>query len=110
SPDAPSSWRAILQRPVALLYRRCVDIDLAAELAEFFRHLRHALLLFVERGGVVAHLLGDLHGAELRPAPPDKRRDLVGLFRQGFVVEFPRGIGIEREVELIDPAELEARA
>ena len=34
----------------------------------------------------------------------------VGLFRQGLVVEIARGIGVEREVELVLPAELEAGA
>src|SRR5262245_60014982 len=52
------------QRPVARLHGLGVDVHLAAHLAEFLRHLRHAAFLFVQRGGVVAHVLGDLHGAE----------------------------------------------
>jgi hypothetical protein len=44
----------------------------------------------------------DLHRAEVR--------DLVRLLGQRFVVVAARGVGIEREVELGDPAELEARA
>ena len=36
-------------------------------------------------------------------------RDLVRLLRQRLVVEVARGIGIEREVELVLPAELESR-
>ena len=41
------------------------------------------------------------HGAEVR--------GLRAFLRQGLVVEFAGGLGIEREVELILPAELEAR-
>ena len=72
-----------LTAPDALLHRRGVDIDLAAQLPEFLRHLRHALLLVVERGGVVAHVLGDLHGAEFVPAHGAEMRDLVRLLGSG---------------------------
>ena len=41
------------------------------------------------------------HGAEVR--------GLGAFLRQGFVVELARGFGIEREIELIFPAEFEAR-
>ena len=37
-------------------------------------------------------------------------RQLVRLLRQRGVVVLPRGVGIERQVELVEPAELEARA
>ena len=36
-------------------------------------------------------------------------RHLVRFLRQRLVVEQPRGFGIEPEIELIDPAEVEAR-
>jgi hypothetical protein len=36
-------------------------------------------------------------------------RELGALLRQGFVVEFLRLLRIDAEVELIGPAELEAR-
>ena len=36
-------------------------------------------------------------------------RELGAFLRQGFVVEFLRLLGVETEVELIGPAELEAR-
>src|SRR5260370_32817519 len=52
--------RSGLQRLITLLHRRRVHIHLMPELPEFLRHLRHALLLVVERGGVVAHVLRDL--------------------------------------------------
>ena len=35
-------------------------------------------------------------------------RDLVRLLGQGLVVVFARGVGVEREVELVVPAEVEA--
>src|SRR5258708_3153600 len=37
-------------------------------------------------------------------------RDLVRLLGQRLVVVLARGVGVEREVELVDPPELEARA
>jgi hypothetical protein len=36
-------------------------------------------------------------------------RNLVGLLGEGLVVILARGVGIEREVELVVPAEVEAR-
>ena len=41
------------------------------------------------------------HGAEVR--------DLGRILGQGFVVEFARLVGVEAEVELVFPAEFEAR-
>src|SRR6202521_2193019 len=57
-----------LERAVACLHGLRIVVDLAAHLAEFLRHLRHAGFLVVERGRIVAHVLGDLHRAEFRPA------------------------------------------
>ena len=37
-------------------------------------------------------------------------RDLVGVFGESRVVEFLGGFGVEGEVELVFPAELEAGA
>jgi len=37
-------------------------------------------------------------------------RHFVRVLRQRLVVIFQRGVGIERQVELVDPAEVEARA
>ena len=36
--------------------------------------------------------------------------DLVGVLRQGRVVVFARGVGVQPKVELVLPAEVEARA
>src|SRR6185503_16010526 len=68
------------------------------------RALREAQL-----GGIRAHFLRDLHRAELRPAHRAEVRALRALGRQRLVVERARRVGVERQLELILPAELEAR-
>src|SRR5205807_737660 len=68
------------------------------------RLLRHA------GGGIVADLLADLHRAEFRPAHRAEMGELGALGRQGLVVELLRRLGVEREVELVAPAELETGA
>src|SRR5579883_880811 len=78
-------------------------VELAAAGFELVAHLLHALL------GIVADVLRDPHGAELRPAHRAEVRRLVRVLGQGLVVELLRGRRIERQVELVDPAELEAR-
>ena len=100
---------AIIQQRVSGL-----AIQLAALLHEFHRLLFHA---FIERGllvhallrGEVAHVLGDFHRAETRAAHRAEMRDLAGFPGQGFVVEFARLVRVEAEVELVFPAEFEAR-
>ncbi|CAM2159159.1 200 kDa antigen p200 [Paraburkholderia tropica] len=57
----------------------------------------------------VAHVLRDLHRAEVRAAHRAEVRDLGRVLRQRFVVEFTRLVRIEAEVELVFPAELETR-
>jgi hypothetical protein len=59
--------------------------------------------------GVFAHVFGDFHAAEMRAAHGAEMRGLGAFLRQGFVVEFARGLGVEREVELVFPAEFKAR-
>src|SRR5437773_1992818 len=97
------------------LARSGLAVDLAAALPELLRLLAqplrehdglggHALLR-----GVFPHFLRDLHRAELRAAHRAEVRDLRALGGQRLVVELARGLGIEREIELILPAELEAR-
>src|SRR5262249_21842746 len=73
---------------------RGLHVDLAL-LPELERHLLHA------GGGVVPHLLRELHGAELRPAHRTEMRHLGALGRQRLVVERTRRHRIEREIELI---------
>src|ERR1043165_1071326 len=75
------------------------NIKLAAFLRELLRLLVHGL----------AHLLRDLHRAEVRPAHGAEMRRLGPLGRQRGVVKLLRRLRIERQVELILPAELEAR-
>ena len=64
----------------------------------------------VQRRRVVAHVLRDLHRAEFWSAHRAEMRDLVRFLRQRLVVEGSRSLRIEPEVELVLPAEVEARA
>ena len=59
-------------------------------------------------GGVFADVFGDLHGAEVGAAHGAEVGALGSVLRQRFVVVFAGGDGIEGEVELVFPAELEA--
>lgn len=101
-------------------------VDLAASLLESLSHAGHAalhlshhlLLLAIHADQldlnglqlccVVTHVLSDLHGAELGPAHGAEVSHLAGLLRQGLVVVGTGGVGIQRQIELILPAELEA--
>ena len=82
---------------------------------ELRAHLRHPGLGFrlqrlpriILRRRVLADVVADLHRAEFRAAHGTEMRGLVGLFRQGRVVVFAGGFGVEAEVELVFPAELE---
>ena len=57
---------------------------------------------------VLAHVLRDLHGTEMRTAHGAEVRGLCAFLRQCLVVEIARGFGIEREIELIFPAKFES--
>ncbi len=72
-------------------------------------HLGHAFFGLVGFHGV-ADVLADLHAAEFGAAHGAEVGGLVGLFREGLVVVFAGGFGVEAEVELVFPAELEPRA
>ena len=80
------------------------------ELAGFFFHAFFEGLLFGEAllGGVFADILGDFHRAEVRAAHGAEVGGFRAVLREGFVVEFTRGFGVEAEVELVLPAEFEA--
>src|SRR6516164_6782537 len=78
-------------------------VKLGAGLDEFLGLLSHPALR------IVADLLGDLHRAELGPTHRAEMRELGALGRQGLVVELLGRLRVERQVELVAPAELEAR-
>src|SRR5207248_7600107 len=84
---------------------RSRHVELTAPGTEFLRHLAQTL-----GARLLAHLVRDAHGAELRPAHRAEVRELVALLRQRRIVEGAGGLGIERQVELVLPAEIEARA
>jgi hypothetical protein len=109
---------------VAFLHRvRGIDVNHLAHLAEFLRHLLHALLggeciaigdrplvRIIQRRRIIPHVLRDLDRTELRPAHRAEVRDLVRFLGQGLAVIAARRVGIEPEVELADLAEFEPRA
>src|SRR5881392_3187225 len=81
---------------------RSRHVELTAPGAEFLRHLAQTL-----GARLLAHLVRDAHGAELRPAHRAEMRELVALLRQRRIVEGAGGLGIERQIELVLPAEIE---
>ena len=58
---------------------------------------------------VAPHVFRYLHATEVRAAHAAKVRGFGTFAGKGFVVEFARGLGIEREIELVFPAKFEAR-
>src|SRR5579884_1902666 len=78
-------------------------VNLGAVFDELFRLLGHAFF------GELPHLLRDLHRAEMRTAHRAKMGDFGALCGQRLVVELTRRLGIQRKIELIFPAEIEAR-
>src|SRR5689334_16944299 len=67
------------------------------------------LLVELVLRGVVPDLLCNLHRAEVRAAHRAEVRELGPLLRQRLVVVLARDLWVEGEVELVFPAELEAR-
>src|SRR6056297_127436 len=90
-------------------------VDARVVLAEFDGLLFHSavnrLVRIIEAAAarVVAYLLGNLHRTELGPAHGAEVRDLVRLLGQCLVVILAGALGVQAEVELIVPPELEAR-
>ena len=68
--------------------------------------LRTGILLARE----IPHLLRDLHAAEFRAAHAAEMRGLGAFGGERLVVILLGGVGVEREVELVAPAEFEAGA
>ena len=94
-------------------------IELAPGFLIDLAHFRHALfgLFGGDEGGAVlilqlrelADFLADLHRAEFRPAHAAEMRRLGAFGRERLVVVLLGGVGVERQVELVAPAEFEAR-
>lgn len=94
-------------------------IQLAAGILIDLTHFRHALLGLFRRNEARAvlilqlrelpHFLADLHRAEFGAAHAAEMRRLGALCGQGLVVVLLGGVGVERQVELVAPAEFEAR-
>ena len=75
----------------------------------FHTPLQCGLFIHALRGGVVAHFLRDFHGAKMGAAHGAEMRDLGGIFGQRFILKIARLVGVEAEIELVFPAEFEAR-
>ena len=94
-------------------------IQLAPRILIDLAHFRHALLGLFRRdeaGAVLIlqlrklpHLLADLHRAEFRAAHAAEMRRLGALGGERLVVVLLGGVGVEAQVELVAPAEFEAR-
>src|SRR5205085_7302530 len=89
------------------------QVDPAAGLGELGRFLFQAeadglLVAHAVFGGVGPHVGGDPHGAELRPAHGAEVGRLGAGGGQRLVVVRAGPFGVEREVELVLPPELEA--
>src|SRR6185369_1687006 len=96
--------------PISLLL---LDVNLGAGLFKLLGLLLQPALdrnhfIHVVLGRVLANLLSDLHRAEVRAAHRTEVRELGSLLWQRFVVILLGKLGIEREIELIFPAKLEA--
>src|SRR5688572_12960941 len=107
--------RRPMVRVRALPGRRSSGIELAARARELGRLLVEArregrLVVDPALARDAAHVLGDLHRAELRPAHRAEVRALGAVLGQRRVVVLARGLGIEPELELVLPAEREPRA
>src|SRR5437879_11310335 len=91
-----------------------IHVDFCTALRELCRLLFQSLLnrcffCYALLCRILAHVLSNFHGTEVRAAHGTEVCGLGAFLRQGFVVELARGFGIERQVKLIFPSELEAR-
>ena len=89
-----------------------IHVDLRSSLGELAGFLSHAdfervlfrQLLF---GGELSNIFGYLHRAEVRATHGTEVCSLGAFLRQSFVVKLAGGFGIEREIKLVLPTELE---
>src|SRR5205823_5595566 len=81
------------------------------ELRSLLFHASFERCLFVQffLRGEVSDLLRNLHGTKMRAAHGAEVGELCALLRQGLVVKLACDFRVEREVELVFPAKLEAR-
>jgi len=96
------------------------DVQLAASFIVLLRHLGHSLLhllssnerrrFLILLAREIAHFLRDLHAAEFRAAHAAEMCGLGAFGGERLVVILLGGVGVEREVELVAPAEFEAGA
>src|SRR3546814_13591382 len=117
----PQSTRTDTLFPDTTLFRSATraHIQLAPRFLKDFAHLRHALFGFLGRDEAravlilqlreLAHFLADLHRTEFRAAHAAEMRGLGAFGGERLVVVLLRGVGVERQVELVAPAEFEAR-
>ena len=96
-----------LERLVGFVER---DVNVSAGLVEFLAHVGQPFLLFRKTRSMVTDILRDFHGAELRSAHGAEMGRLVRILRKRLVVIRAGRFGIERQVELVFPAEFKARA
>ena len=110
-----AGWENIQAWPAPAISKSRLPVNIPALLHKLYRLLFHTfaecgLLVYAFFRGEVAHVLGDFHRAETRAAHRAEVRDLAGFPGHGLVVEFARLVrGVEAEVELVFPAEFEAR-
>ena len=93
-----------------------IEINLTTKFFEFFGHVFHAFfgfdgiegLFFIiaEAVRIIAHVLGNFHGAEFRAAHRAEMGDFMRVFRQGLVVEILGRFRVEGKVKLIFPAKV----
>lgn len=94
-------------------------IQLAPRVLIDLAHFRHALLglfggdearaVLILQLRKLAHFLADLHRAEFGAAHAAEMGGLGALRRERLVVILLGGVGVEAQVELVAPAEFEAR-
>lgn len=94
-------------------------IQLAPRILIDLAHFRHPFFGFLggdEAFGLLIlqlrklpHFLADLHRAEFRAAHAAEMCGFGAFGGEGLVVVLLGGVGVERQVELVAPAEFEAR-
>ena len=79
------------------------------ELDGFFFHTLVQGVFFrnTQLFSILAHVLGNFHGTEMRTTHRAEVRHFHALLGQGFIVEFTRSVWVQTQIELIIPAEFE---